>query len=60
MASVSSELKTRLKPTPTSELSWPRKVRRGFGFLLFLSSLAMAVSAATASSDWEVGQGDSQ
>jgi hypothetical protein len=46
------------RPTPMSELSWPRKVRRGAGALFFLSSIALAVSAATASSDWNVKSDD--
>ena len=46
------------RPTPTSQLSWPRKVRRGVGFLAFVSSIALAVSAATASSDWNVRSDD--
>jgi hypothetical protein len=48
------------RPTPMSELSWPRKVRRVTGFLFFLSSVALAVSAATASSDWNVKSDDYQ
>ena len=44
--------------TPMSELSWPRKVRRVTGFMFFLSSIALAVSAATASSDWNVKSDD--
>ncbi len=43
-----------------SELSWPRKVRRVTGFMFFLSSIALAVSASTASSDWHVKSGDYQ
>ena len=46
------------RPTPMSELSWPRKVRRGVGALFFLSSIGLAVSAATASSDWNVKSDD--
>ena len=46
------------RPTPMSELSWPRKVRRVTGFMFFLSSIGLAVSAATASSDWNVRSGD--
>ena len=46
------------RPTPMSELSWPRKLRRGFGALLSLSTVALAVSAATASSDWNVRSAD--
>ncbi len=42
------------RPTPMSDLSWPRKLRRAFGALLFVSSIAMAVSASTASSDWNL------
>lgn len=56
MSSVTLQLKERLKPTPTSELSLPGKVRRGFGILLGVSVLAMGVSAATASSDWHLTQ----
>ena len=48
------------RPTPMSELSWPRKVRRITGFMFFLSSIALAVSASTASSDWHVKSGDYQ
>lgn len=48
------------RPTPMSELSWPRKIRRVTGFLFFLSSVALAVSAATASSDWNVKSDDYQ
>jgi hypothetical protein len=44
------------KWTPTSEVSWPRKLRRGFGALLLVSAGAMAVSAMTASSDWGLTQ----
>jgi hypothetical protein len=46
------------RPTPLSELSWPRKLRRGAGLLAFVSSIALAVSAATASSDWNVRSDD--
>jgi hypothetical protein len=46
------------RPTPMGELSWPRKVRRVGGFLFFLSSIALAVSASTASSDWNVKSED--
>jgi hypothetical protein len=48
------------RPTPMSELTWPRKVRRVTGFMFFLSSIALAVSAATASSDWNVHSNDYQ
>lgn len=48
------------RPTPMSELSWPRKIRRVTGFMFFLSSVALAVSASTASSDWNVKSGDYQ
>lgn len=48
------------RPTPMSELSWPRKARRVTGFMFFLSSIALAVSAATASSDWHVKSDDYQ
>ena len=48
------------RPTPMSELSWPRKARRVTGFMFFLSSIALAVSASTASSDWNVKSGDYQ
>jgi hypothetical protein len=48
------------RPTPMSELSWPRKARRVTGFMFFLSSIALAVSAATASSDWNVKSDDYQ
>jgi hypothetical protein len=48
------------RPTPMSELSWPRKLRRVTGFMFFLSTIALAVSAATASSDWDVKSGDYQ
>lgn len=46
------------RPTPMSELSWPRKVRRVTGFMFFLSTIALAVSASTASTDWEVKSDD--
>lgn len=42
------------RPTPMSELSLPRKLRRGAGVLASLSAVALAVSASTASSDWNV------
>jgi hypothetical protein len=48
------------RPTPMSQLSWPRKARRVTGFMFFMSSIALAVSAATASSDWNVKSGDYQ
>ncbi len=46
------------RPTPMGELSWPRRARRVTGLLFFLSSIALAVSAATASSDWDVKSDD--
>lgn len=52
--SVTAQLKERLKPTPMSELSTPRKLRRAFGFLLAISAGAMAVSANTAYTDWDL------
>lgn len=52
-----AELPRPHKPTPMSELSWPRRIRRGFGLVMLVSMGAMAVSASTASTDWDV-QGD--
>lgn len=49
-----SELPRPHKPTPMSQLSWPRRLRRGFGLLMLVSLGAMAASASTASTDWEV------
>jgi len=46
------------RPTRLSELSRPAKLRRGAGVLAFVSALAMGVSAATASSDWNVRSDD--
>ena len=46
------------RPAPLSELNWPRRLRRGLGALLFVSALAMGLSAATASSDWNVRSDD--
>ena len=46
------------RPTPMSELTWPRKVRRVAGALAFVSSIGLAVSASTASSDWNVRSED--
>jgi hypothetical protein len=48
------------RPTPMSELTWPRKIRRVTGFMFFVSTIALGVSAATASSDWNVRSGDYQ
>jgi hypothetical protein len=46
------------RPTPMSELSWPRRLRRVGGLLASASTVALAVSAATASSDWNVRSQD--
>lgn len=46
------------RPTPLSGLSRPAKLRRGAGVLAVVSALAMGVSAATASSDWNVRSDD--
>jgi hypothetical protein len=53
-ATLLSELPRPHKPTPMSELSWPRRIRRGFGLVMLVSMGAMAVSASTASTDWDV------
>ncbi|GAB2458404.1 hypothetical protein [Jatrophihabitans fulvus] len=47
-------LVARLRPDPWSDLSTFGKVKRVANGLFLLSSLSMAVSAATASSDWDV------
>ena len=44
--------------TPWSALSPWRKARRALGWLFAASAGAMAVSASTASSDWEITQQD--
>ena len=49
-----AELPRPHKPTPMSELSWPRRIRRVFGLIMLVSMGGMAVSASTASTDWDV------
>lgn len=46
------------RPRPMSELSWPQRVRRVSGLLALVGAGAMGVSAATASSDWNVKSDD--